>query len=171
MLQHSSMVDTYYIKLFCLRTSRHKTMFLLLLVADTISPNKSYGGIFLIDLGNLNCGSFMSKYKSSPVIGLHQVLQIKNFQQYVKKLESLTQIKLLKDEHINRQHLVQRTLLSYMAQFPKRSYPFSVQVIPLLFAYNSIFNNRVSSLHEKKNINEIMKLLQHNHYHNTHFPY
>ena len=46
--------------------------------SDTISPKKSYGRIFLINLGNLNCGPFTPKYKSSPVIGLHEVLQIKN---------------------------------------------------------------------------------------------
>ena len=68
-----SMVNTFYIKLFCIRTSRHNIilMFLLLLVAGTISPKKSYEIIFLIKLGNLNCGPFIPKYKSSPEIGLH----------------------------------------------------------------------------------------------------
>ena len=82
------MANTYYIKLFCIRTRRHNTilMFLPLLVADTISPKKSYGRIFLINLRNLNCGPYMPKYKSNPVTGLHLVLQIKTFYQYIKKI-------------------------------------------------------------------------------------
>ena len=153
MLLHSPMRNTYYIKL-CMRTSRHNTilMFLFLLVADIISPKKSYGRIFLINLGNLNCGPFIPKYKSSPVTGLHQVLKIKNSQQNVKKLESLSQIKLLKDGHTSRHYFIQRTLVLDMAQFPNTFYPFSVQVIHLLFAYTSIFKNRVSSLQERKDI-------------------
>ena len=84
MLLHSSMVNTYYIKLFCMRTSRRHTT-ILLMVADALSPKNSYGRSFLINLENLNCGLFVPKYKSSLVIGLYQVLQIKNSQQYVKK--------------------------------------------------------------------------------------